>query len=149
MRSRNKVSVCPTPRSVCASEQIQFQKAPILFSSPPIVKDNPMNSKLATTCFLLATFLAPVVANADSDADRAHPSAFVKDSAITTKIKAKLADEKMSSLMNVSVDTDNRGEVFLSGKVKTQREADKAVALAHETEGVTAVTSSIQVRKDD
>jgi len=126
-----------------------LRHAPILLFFFPIAKVILMNSKLATTCFLLATFLAPVVAYADSDADRAHPSAFVKDSVITTKIKAKLADEKMNSLMNVSVDTDNKGEVFLSGKVKTQREADKAVALAHGTEGVTAVTSSIQVRKDD
>lgn len=107
-----------------------------------------MKSKLATTCLLLATFLVPVAAFADSDSDRSHPGAFVADSVITTKIKAKLADEKMSSLVDVKVDTDNKGEVFLSGKVKTQREADKAVALAHETDGVTGVTSTIQVRKD-
>ena len=50
-----------------------------------------MNYKLATTCFVLGTALAPVAAfAADSDMDRSKPATFVKDSVITTKIKTKL-----------------------------------------------------------
>ena len=101
------------------------------------------------TCLILAAFLAPVVAFADSDADRSHPGTFVKDSIITTKVKAKLADEKMSSLMHIAVDTDNRGAVVLSGKARTQRDADRAVSIARSTDGVTSVTSTILVRADD
>lgn len=86
---------------------------------------------------------------AASHSDRRHPMAFVKDSVITTKVKAQLADEKLSSLAHIRVDTDNKGAVTLSGKVKTQEEADKAVAIARATEGVTSVTSNIQVKKDD
>jgi len=109
-----------------------------------------MKIALATTCLVIATLLTPVaVIAADSDSDRSHPEAFVKDSVITTKVKAKLAGEKMSTLTKIQVDTDRNGAVFLSGKTKTQGEADKAVSIAHATEGVTSVTSTILVRTDD
>ena len=84
----------------------------------------------------------------DSDSDRTHPMTFVKDSAITMKIKAKLADEKLSSLAHIKVDTDAKGAVFLSGKARTKEEADKAASIARGTEGVTSVKSTIQVKKD-
>jgi hyperosmotically inducible protein len=109
-----------------------------------------MKIKLATTCFVIGTLLVPVAAHAaDADSDRTHPQTFVKDSLITTKIKAKLADEKISSLAYIQVDTDSKGAVVLSGKVRTQQEADKAVLIARETEGVTSVKSKIQIKKDD
>ena len=109
-----------------------------------------MKIKLATTCFVIGTLLAPVAALAeDSDSDRMHPMTFVKDSVITTKVKAKLADEKMSSLVHIQVDTDDNGVVFLSGNVRTQEEADKAVSIARTTEGVTSVKSNLEIRKDD
>jgi hyperosmotically inducible protein len=106
-----------------------------------------MKIKLATTCFVIGTLLAPVAAYAaDGDSDRTHPMTFVKDSVITTKIKAKLAGKKMSSLAHIKVDTDSTGAVVLSGKVKTQEEADKAVSIARETKGVTSVKSDIQIK---
>jgi hyperosmotically inducible protein len=106
-----------------------------------------MKIKLATTCFVIGTLLAPVaVLAADGDSDRTHPMTFVKDSVITAKIKAKLAEEKISSLAHIKVDTDAKGAVVLRGKVKTQDEADKAVSIARATEGVTSVNSSIRVR---
>ncbi len=55
---------------------------------------------------------------------------FVKDSAITTKVKAKLAAEKINSLVHIKVDTDSNGVVVLSGIVRIQKEADKAVSIA-------------------
>lgn len=109
-----------------------------------------MKIKLAIPCFVMGTLLTPMVTHAgDSDSDRKHPLTFVKDSIITTKIKANLFDERMSSLMHVSVDTDHKGAVVLGGKVKTQEEASKAIAIARGTEGVTSVTSNIQIRKGD
>jgi hyperosmotically inducible protein len=106
-----------------------------------------MKNTFATTCFVIGTLLAPVAGyTADSDMDRSHPKTFVKDSAITTKIKAKLADEKMSSLAHIRVDTDNNGVVWLSGTAKTQEEADKAVSIASETEGVTSVKNHIKIK---
>ena len=109
-----------------------------------------MKIKLATSCFVIGTLLAPVAAfAADGDTDRTHPMTFVKDSAITVKIKAKLAEDKMSSLAHIKVDTDAKGAVVLRGKAKTQEEADKAVAIARETEGVTSVKSNLRIKKDD
>ena len=109
-----------------------------------------MKTPLVTTCVLIGTLLAPVAALAeDRDSDRTHPMNYVEDSAITAKIKAKLAEEKMSSLAHIRVDTDNKGAVVLSGTVRSQEEADRAVAVAHRTEGVTSVTSELKIRKDD
>jgi len=109
-----------------------------------------MKIQLATSFFVIGTLLAPVIAHAeDQDSDRKHPMTYVKDSVITTKIKAKLAEEKMGSLMHIKVDTDSKGAVVLSGTVRSQEEADKAVSIAHETEGVTSVRSNIRVKKDD
>ncbi len=74
---------------------------------------------------------------------------FIKDSAITTKVKAKLAAEKIRSLVHIKVDTDSNGVVVLSGIVRTQKEADKEVSIARGTEGVTSVTSKLRIKKDD
>lgn len=108
-----------------------------------------MKTKIATTCFMIGALLTPYFVHADNDSDRKHPGAFVKDSAITTKVKAKLAAEKLSSLARVSVDTDRNGAVVLSGKVRSMAEADKAVNIARDTEGVTSVTSKLQIKPDD
>ena len=109
-----------------------------------------MKQKLTTTLMIIGVLLGPVVAVAeDSDADRSHPKAFVKDSAITTKVKAKLAAEHITSLGNIHVDTDADGVVWLHGTAHTQEAADKALAIARETEGVKGVHSRIKVRKDD
>jgi len=109
-----------------------------------------MKITLTTAGFLFAAFLVPAAAfAADSDTDRAHPLTFVGDSVITTKVKAKLADERMGSLAHISVDTDAKGAVVLSGNARTQKEADNAVTIARGTEGVTSVSSTIVVKKDD
>lgn len=108
-----------------------------------------MNTRLATSLFIVGTVLAPVAAYADTESDRSHPEAFVKDSVITAKIKAKLADEKLSTLAHISVDTDARGMVVLSGHVRNPEQADKAVAIARATEGVTSVTNNIRISRED
>ncbi len=108
-----------------------------------------MKAKLAAACFVVGTLLIPFAAHADGDSDRMHPVTFVKDSVITTKIKAKLADEKISTLAHIKVDTDRKGGVVLSGKVKSAEEEARAVSIARETEGVTSVKSKIKIRKGD
>ena len=109
-----------------------------------------MKLKLATTCLIFSALLAPVLTNAeDKDSDRTHPMTFVKDSVITTKVKANLLDEKMNSLVHIRVDTGSKGEVVLSGNVRSQEDANKAIAIAQATGGVTSVTSKLTIRKDD
>ena len=109
-----------------------------------------MKTTLTAACLTIASLMAPsLVIAADGDADRSHPVAFVKDSIITTKVKAKLAAAKLRTLAHVRVDTDRNGMVVLSGTTTTQEGADKAVAIATDTEGVTSVQSKIRIKKDD
>jgi hyperosmotically inducible protein len=100
---------------------------------------------------IVAVLATPVIALAaeDSDADRSHPKAFVKDSIITTKVKSKLAAEHIKSLGRIHVDTDENGVVWLRGRARTQEAADKAVEIARATEGVKDVHSHILVGHKD
>ena len=108
-----------------------------------------MKYKLATTCFVIGTMLAPfAVYAADSDTDRSKPKTFVKNSVITTKIKSKLAAEHLGSVKHIKVDTDKNGVVWMTGTANSQEEVDKAVAIARDTEGVKSVKSDLKVRKD-
>lgn len=109
-----------------------------------------MTSKqLCTACLVVGSLLAPVAARAaDGDSDRTHPTAFVKDSVITTKVKTKLAADKLGSLAQIHVDTDRNGMVVLSGNVKSQERADAAVAIARATEGVTSVRNDLKIKSD-
>ena len=109
-----------------------------------------MKSKLAVTALIVAAFTAPTLALAqDRDANRDQPKTFVKDSVITTKIKAKLATERLSSLAKIHVDTEENGKVWLSGSANSQEQIDKAVAVARATENVSAVENRLTIKKDD
>ena len=110
-----------------------------------------MKTKLAIACLLAGTLLAPLasVAADDADTSRADTKAYVKDSAITTKIKASLAAEHPSSLAQIHVDTDANGVVWLSGTAKSQKEIDQAVSIARGTEHVVAVKNQLTIKKED
>lgn len=70
---------------------------------------------------------------------------YVKDSVITTKVKAKLAAKHMSTLTRVKVDTDANGVVWLSGTAPTKDARDLAGMLAKDTDGVNSVNNNIEV----
>lgn len=109
-----------------------------------------MKTKLVASCFVIGMLLAPVVGyTEDSDMDRSHPKAYVKDSVITTKIKSKLVAENLASAAHIRVDTDNSGVVWLSGTAKTQAEIDQAVSIAGSTKGVKSVKNHIKIKMDD
>ena len=91
---------------------------------------------------------APAAQAGDRDANRTHPMTFVKDSIITTKIKAKLAADHPGSLKHISVDTDKDGFVWLSGTANTQEEINEAVDTARNTEGVKSVSGDIKISSD-
>jgi hyperosmotically inducible protein len=108
-----------------------------------------MKRMFAASCIVIGTVLAPVAAfAADGDMDRANPKLFVKDSAITTKIKAKLASEHLGSLKHIHVDTDQNGVVWMTGTANSQDEINQAIAIARNTEGVKTVKADIKVQKD-
>ncbi len=109
-----------------------------------------MKVKFPMTLLVCGMLIGPSVTMAqDADADRSHPKAFVKDSAITTEIKTKLAAEHITSLGRIHVDTDRDGVVWLSGSARTQEAIDKAESIARETKGVKDVHNHIKVKKDD
>jgi hyperosmotically inducible periplasmic protein len=96
---------------------------------------------------ILCAFIAAGAAGAmsviaaDSDA-----GSYVKDSAITTKVKAKLAAKHMSTLTQIKVDTDKDGVVWLSGTAPTKDASDLAEMLAKDTDGVRSVHNKIVVQ---
>ena len=68
----------------------------------------------------------------------------VKDAAITTKIKAQFAKDKLVKGRKIRVETEN-GVVKLSGNAASQAEADKAVSIAQDIKDVVSVQNDIQV----
>ena len=104
-------------------------------------KDNSMKTHIAGYLIVGALLAPAAMASTDS-------AAFVKDSAITTKVKANLTAEQTSNLSRVDVDTDKKGEVWLSGTVESQSAADGAVQIAKAIKGVNAVHSYIEVKKE-
>jgi hyperosmotically inducible periplasmic protein len=104
---------------------------------------------LFTALLLGAVLVAPVAMAQDADADRSHPTAFVKDSAITTKIKSKLAADHITSVGRIHVDTDMNGVVWLSGSARSQEAIDHAVSVAKDTDGVKSVKNSLVIKQDD
>jgi hyperosmotically inducible periplasmic protein len=110
----------------------------------------------ALAAALAVTAQPPPPANSSSTSpppsgtvDRSSPGTYVKDSAITAKIKTKLAADHAGSLAKIHVDTDANGMVYLSGTAKSQADVDKAVSIAQSTEHVTSVRNDIIVRADD
>jgi hyperosmotically inducible periplasmic protein len=101
-----------------------------------------------------AVLLGPMVALADErDADAKDvnqgTSVYLRDSVITTKVKARLAAEHLTSLARIHVDTDANGVVYLSGTAQSQDAIDTAIRLARDTEHVRDVHSDLTVHEDD
>ena len=109
-----------------------------------------MKLTIATAALAAAGILAGTAVLAqDADVDRSHPKAFVKDSAITTKIKSKLAADHVSSLAKIRVDTDADGVVYLSGTAHSKDQIERAVEIARNTDGVRGVHNGIVVKSDE
>ena len=68
----------------------------------------------------------------------------VDDSAITTKIKAKLMADTSVKGRDVSVDTVE-GTVYLTGRVQSDEESRAAERIARETSGVKKVVNNLKV----
>lgn len=92
----------------------------------------------------LGVATAPLTLAEENSADH-H---YVKDSVITTKVKAKLAAKHLTTLTKISVDTDANGVVWLSGRAPTQDARDLAAMIAKNTDGVNAVHNEIAVIPD-
>lgn len=73
----------------------------------------------------------------------------IKDSAITSSIRARFASDQLGGFKHIRVDTDDHGVVTLKGHVRTQDAADRAISITKEIEGVREVKSAIKIKIDD
>jgi len=70
---------------------------------------------------------------------------FMDDSAITAKVKAALVDHDNIKSTDISVKTE-KAVVTLRGFVESQAQAEQAVKVAKEVEGVSSVSDKLHVR---
>ena len=77
--------------------------------------------------------------------DQQTVGAYVDDSAITTAVKAKFAEDKTVNAVAIRVETLN-GTVQLSGFAKSQAEKDQAERIARNANHVKEVRNSIVVK---
>lgn len=70
---------------------------------------------------------------------------YVDDATITTRVKARFAEDSRVSAMRISVET-MKGEVLLSGFVRNQDEKERAADIASRVPGVNKVRNNIVVR---
>lgn len=107
-----------------------------------------MNKLIAKTLIVSGvalSALAPVYAAEQNREPMKAAGQYVDDATITTKVKAKHAEDKMVSAMDVSVET-KQGVVILSGEAKTRGEIQRAELLAKQVEGVKSVSNMIELK---
>jgi len=68
----------------------------------------------------------------------------IDDATVTARVKTALLNDPQVGGMKIDVDT-TLGVVTMSGTVKSQAEADRAVQLARQARGVKDVKSTLQV----
>jgi osmotically-inducible protein OsmY len=78
--------------------------------------------------------------------DQQTVGTYIDDSVLTTRVKAKFAEDKTVSAMAISVETF-KGVVQLSGVAKSLAESALAEKLARETSGVVGVRNAITVAR--
>ncbi len=104
-----------------------------------------MKSLILCACAVLGASSATYVLADTVSSDASATGTYVKDSAITTKVKTKLAAKHVTTLTKINVDTDKNGEVWLSGSAPTKDAKDLAEMVAKDTDGVKAVHNNITV----
>jgi len=98
------------------------------------------------TSLALALLLSLVGAQAAmTAADKSEKvEQYVDDVAITTAVKAKLAADKIKTLVRVSVDTI-KGVVTLTGTVESADQKKHAEEVARGVKGVSKVVNNLQI----
>lgn len=77
--------------------------------------------------------------------DQQSVGAYVDDATITTRVKARFADDPKVSAMAIQVET-LKGAVQLSGFAKSSAERANAEVIAKAVPGVTSIINNITVR---
>jgi hyperosmotically inducible protein len=69
----------------------------------------------------------------------------VDDASTTAAVKTKLAEEKVSTLTKVDVDT-NKGTVYLNGNVESAAMKTRAADVARQVKGVKDVVNNLKIQ---
>jgi hypothetical protein len=104
-----------------------------------------------TALHLLKRWILPVtlvVALGACAGDATHRSTgrYIDDATITSQVKTKLIADEQVKARDINVET-YKGVVSLSGFVESKSEANQAVALAEQVEGVKSVKDDLHVRQ--
>lgn len=94
--------------------------------------------------FLTAILMLALIACAPT-AKREGTGEYIDDTVITAKVKAALVNDPDLKATEINVETF-KGTVQLSGFVSSRGDIDKAVAVARNIKGVTAVRNSMLVK---
>ncbi|MGE0099329.1 MAG: BON domain-containing protein [Hydrogenophaga sp.] len=92
-----------------------------------------------------ATFSLVQITGCAVARDQQTVGAYIDDATLTTRVKARFAENKTVSATSISVETLN-GTVQLSGFAKSNEEKAMAETLAKSTSGVKSVRNDIVVR---
>lgn len=95
-----------------------------------------------TSLLALSACTAVVVGNGNSGNNERPASVVASDSAITAKVKSKLAADDIVSIFVIGVRT-YKGTVTLTGSVGSIAARNRAEAIARDTGGVRAVNNQI------
>lgn len=101
--------------------------------------------KSTAASLALAGLLAFTAAGCAVTREQSTVGQYVDDTTITTRVKAKFAEDSVVSAMAINVET-LKGTVQLSGFAKSATERDRAEALARHTPGVAMVKNDIVVK---
>jgi osmotically-inducible protein OsmY len=94
----------------------------------------------------LSTALLLTLAGCAGNATQRSTGQYVDDKTISTRVKTALINDKDVKARNIDVET-YKGVVELSGFVESKDEAERAVILARNVDGVKSVKDDMHVRQ--
>lgn len=76
------------------------------------------------------------------------PTGSTDKSALQSAVEARIKGDSQLANLKLDINADRAGEIQLEGKAQTAEQVGRAIALALDTEGVSKVTSKIDLDKD-
>lgn len=104
-----------------------------------------MKTSYLVAALVTAGLLAAPLAGCAGDSRNQSTGEYIDDTAISTKVRAQLIDDKELNLFQIDVRTDN-GIVQLSGTVNTAAAKAKATRVARSVSGVKGVRNNLMVQ---
>ena len=103
------------------------------------------NAKTTLATLVIAGFMGLSTAAGAAGQDKSTVGEYIDDSTITTRVKAKFAEDREVSAMAIGVET-LKGVVQLSGFAKSAAEKGRAEEIARTTASVKGVINDIVIK---